>query len=306
VRVRNFLLGSALYFLEVMHIDALRVDAVYSMLKLSFGRKNWTVNKEGGPENLEAIEFLQIFNQILHERVPKALTIAEESGSFPGVTKPIDSGGLGFDYKWNMGFTNDFLELMSTKPEHRTHRHGLLDLITSYAFLEKHILPLSHDEECLFEQMPGEPIQKWANMRLLLGYFFCFPGKKLIFMGNEIGQTTAWSVKESVPFDLLKKTDHERFHLYVKTLGHFYRAQKELWGETFEKAASDPEKGLFAFWRGDLLCAFVFKTEPVLLEVEGNFKVLFDSGATEFGGFGMLNENPKQLSPLSMRIMRHE
>ena len=214
--VSNYLISSALFWLDRYHIDGLRVDAVASMLYLDYSRKEgeWLPNRLGGRENLEAVAFLKEFNVQVHQHHPGVVTIAEESTSWPGVSRPTDSGGLGFSLKWNMGWMNDTLRYMRQDPIHRRYHHDELTFSLIYAFSENFVLPLSHDEvvHCkgsLLTQMPGDPWQKFANLRLLYGYMWCHPGKKLLFMGGEFGQWTEWDFDSSLHWHLLDQASHQ-------------------------------------------------------------------------------------------------
>ena len=215
--VRNFLLGNALFWLERYHIDGLRVDAVASMLYLDYSRKagEWVPNVFGGNENLEAIDFLKKFNEICHQEHPGIITAAEESTSFPGVSRPTYLGGLGFSLKWNMGWMNDTLRYFEKDAVYRKYEHGQLSFSLIYAFTENFILPLSHDEVVhgkgsLIDKMPGDYWQKFANLRLLYGYMFGHPGKKLLFMGDELAQWREWKHDQSIDWHLLQYRDHRR------------------------------------------------------------------------------------------------
>ncbi|MBM3207223.1 MAG: 1,4-alpha-glucan branching protein GlgB [Chlamydiae bacterium] len=239
--VSNFLIANALFWFDKMHVDGLRVDAVASMLYLDYGREDgqWIPNKYGGKENLEAVEFLKHLNSIVHEQFPKALMIAEESTSYPGVTHSLESGGLGFDMKWNMGWMNDTLSYFKTDPFFRRYHHNQLTFGLLYAFSEKFALVLSHDEvvhgkASLLSKMPGDTWQKFANLRLIYSYMLCQPGKKLIFMGAELGQWTEWSCKEELPWYLLDFPYHKGIQNLVRDINHFYQNNSSLWSRDFD------------------------------------------------------------------------
>ena len=201
----NYLISSALFWLDKYHIDGLRVDAVASMLYLDYSREEgqWVPNRHGGRENLEAIELLKTFNIQVHEQFPGAVTIAEESTAWGGVSRPTYDGGLGFTFKWNMGWMNDTRRYMRHDPVHRKYNHDELTFSLIYSFHENFVLPLSHDEVVhgkgsLIDQMPGDTWQKFANLLLLYTYMWCHPGKKLLFMGGEFGQWQEWNFDESL------------------------------------------------------------------------------------------------------------
>lgn len=238
--VQSFLLASALMFLDVYHIDGLRVDAVASMLYLDYGREagEWIPNQYGGKENLEAIEFLKHANSIIHEQFPGALTIAEESTSFAGITHSLQHHGMGFDLKWNMGWMNDTLRYFSKDPIYRHYHHNDLTFGLLYAFSEKFALVLSHDEvvhgkKSLLSKMPGDLWQKFANLRLLYSYMMCMSGKKLFFMGGEIGQWNEWNAEGEIEWMLLQYPLHSGMQTLVKELNQFYLKNKELWEDDF-------------------------------------------------------------------------
>jgi 1,4-alpha-glucan branching enzyme len=238
--VSNFLLGSALYWVEKMHIDGFRVDAVASMLYLNYGRNEgeWIPNVYGGKENIEAIEFLKHFNSILHERYPGILTFAEESTAFTGVSHPLEWGGLGFDLKWNMGWMNDTLRYIEKDPFYRHHHHNELTFSMIYAYSERFVLPISHDEVVhgkrnLISKMPSDDWQKFANMRLLFGYMMCHPGKKLRFMGTDFAQWDEWNCKDQIHWFLLNYPSHRGIHNLVRDLNHFYLKNAPLWRYDF-------------------------------------------------------------------------
>ncbi len=233
--VRNFLLGNALFWLDRYHLDGLRVDAVASMLYLDYSRKagEWVPNVFGGNENLEAIDFLKKLNELCHKEHPGILTIAEESTSWSGVSRPTYLGGLGFSLKWNMGWMNDTLRYIAKDPVFRKYEHGGLTFSLIYAFSENFILPLSHDEvvhgkRALLDKMPGDLWQKMANLRLLYGYMYGHPGKKLLFMGSEIAQWREWSHDASLDWHLLQWPDHQGILQLIRDLNTLYREQPAL------------------------------------------------------------------------------
>jgi 1,4-alpha-glucan branching enzyme len=234
--VANFLLSSALFWLEKYHIDGLRLDAVASMLYLDYSRQpgDWTPNIYGGNENLEAISFLKRFNEVIHQYHPGVLTIAEESTAWPMVSRPTYVGGLGFSFKWNMGWMHDTLEYFTKDPIYRKYHHNNLTFSMLYAFTENFILILSHDEvvhgKCsMLDKMPGDFWQRFANARLLYGFMYCHPGKKLLFMGDEIGQWVEWRFNESLEWHLLQYEPHERLQRYIKDLNTLYRQEPALY-----------------------------------------------------------------------------
>lgn len=239
--VRNFLFGNALFWMERYHIDGLRVDAVASMLYLDYSRQpgDWLPNVHGGNENLEAIDFIKRFNELVHREHPGVLTIAEESTAWSGVSRPTYLGGLGFSIKWNMGWMNDTLVYMSKDPVYRKYEHGSLTFSMIYAFHENFLLPLSHDEvvhgkRSLLDKMPGDLWQKFANLRLLYGYMYGHPGKKLLFMGDEIAQWKEWHHDESLEWHLLQYRDHQGILQLVGDLNALYRAEPALHEIDFE------------------------------------------------------------------------
>ena len=236
--VRNYLVANALFWVDQYHIDALRVDAVASMIYLDYSRNEgeWVPNRYGGRENLEALEFIKVLNTKLYEIFPGAMTIAEESTSFGGVSRPVHLGGLGFMFKWNMGWMHDMLEFMSNDPVYRSYNMNKLTFALLYAFHENFCLPLSHDEvvygkRSLWDKMPGDYWQKCANLRLLLGYMYAEPGKKLLFMGAEFGQTTEWDHAGQLSWSLLDNPDHQGILNFTKDLNRLYQNEKAL----FEK-----------------------------------------------------------------------
>ena len=233
--VAGWLIASALWWLETFHIDGLRVDAVASMLYRDYSRSagEWVPNRYGGRENLEAIEFLRRLNAVVAQRRPGAITIAEESTAWPGVSAPVESGGLGFSFKWNMGWMHDTLDYMSQDPIYRAWRHNEMTFGLVYAFSERFVLPLSHDEVVhgkgsLLAKMPGDPWRRMANLRAYLGFMWCHPGKKLLFMGGEIGQAREWSHDHELDWGLLDQPGHAGLQRLVRDLNHLYRQEGAL------------------------------------------------------------------------------
>jgi 1,4-alpha-glucan branching enzyme len=239
--VRNFLLSNALFWLDKYHIDGLRVDAVASMIYLDYSREpgEWIPNEYGGRENLEAISLLKELNEQAHFQHPGVLTIAEESTAWPSVSRPTYLGGLGFSLKWNMGWMNDTTRYMRHDPVHRKYHHDELTFSLIYAFHENFVLPLSHDEVVhgkgsLLDQMPGDLWQKFANLRLLYGYMFTHPGKKLLFMGDEFGQWNEWNYDISLQWDLLQWSSHQGLQKMVTDVNHLYRREPALFQVDFD------------------------------------------------------------------------
>ncbi len=307
--VQNFLITSALVWLDLYHVDGLRVDAVASMLYLDYGREDgrWVANRYGGHENLEAVEFLKHVNSILHTNYPGVITIAEESTAFRGVSHPLEKGGLGFDYKWNMGWMHDTLHYFEKDPIYRGYHHNDLVFCMLYAFSERFVLVFSHDEvvhgkRSLLNKMPGDIWQKFANVRLLLGYQMCQPGKKLLFMGCEIGQWDEWYCKAEVHWNLLEYPNHKGLQSCVKDLNHLYRQQDALWADeasNFEWVGLQDEKNsIMCYLRksdeATLLCIHNFTAafhEDYILHAGGAVAVeeLFNSDDVRYGGSGKSN-----------------
>ena len=239
--VRSFLLSNVLFWFERYHIDGIRVDAVASMLYLDYSRRphEWVRNRYGGRENLEAIDFMKRVNEAVYAEFPGAVTVAEESTSWPGVSRPTYLGGLGFGMKWNMGWMHDVLEYMGRDPIHRKYHHGNLTFGLLYAFHENFILPLSHDEvvhgkRSLLSKMPGDAWQKFANLRLLYAYMYGHPGKKLLFMGGEFGQWDEWDHRRSLDWHLTGFDEHRKLQDYVRDLNRLYRSEAALYEVDFE------------------------------------------------------------------------
>jgi 1,4-alpha-glucan branching enzyme len=239
--VRNFLLANALFWLREYHADGIRVDAVASMLYLDYSREEgqWVPNEFGGNEDLDAVSFLKELNELVHEREPGTLSAAEESTAWPGVSRPTYLGGLGFGFKWNMGWMHDTLDYFQRDPVHRAYHHHQLTFALVYAFSENFVLPLSHDEVVhgkgsLLAKMPGDRWQKFANLRSLYGYMWAHPGKKLLFMGGELGQEAEWSEERSLDWHLLEQADHGGVQALVRDLNRVYRSRPALWEVDFE------------------------------------------------------------------------
>ncbi len=285
--VASFLLNSALFWLEKYHIDGLRVDAVASVLYLDYSRKpgRWIPNRYGGNENLEAIDFIKKFNEVCHTRCPGVLTIAEESTAWPMVTSPPYTGGLGFSMKWNMGWMHDILAYFSTNPIYRKYHHHNLTFGLIYAFHENFLLVLSHDEvvhgkRSIIEKMPGDLWQKFANVRLLYGFMYCHPGKKMLFMGGEFGQWSEWSEARSLDWNLLQYEPHRKLQKYVQDLNRLLREEAALHEVDSDPAGfewidfSDADSSVVSFIRrgkdpGDFLVC-VFNFTPV---VRTNYRI---------------------------------
>ena len=260
--VRNFLVANALYWLEEFHVDGLRVDAVASMLYLDYSREpgEWTPNVHGGRENLEAVQFLQEMNATVYKRVPGAMTIAEESTSWPGVTRATSDGGLGFGFKWNMGWMHDSLGYLERAPIHRVHHHQQMTISTAYAWSENYVLPLSHDEVVhgkgsLLRKMPGDRWQQLANLRAYLGFMWSHPGKQLLFMGCELGQESEWAEARELDWWLLDHPEHRAMQSLVRDLNRVYRESPSLFAadntpDGFQWVdANDAARRVFSFVR---------------------------------------------------------
>ncbi|HTL42173.1 MAG TPA: 1,4-alpha-glucan branching protein GlgB [Pseudolysinimonas sp.] len=310
-QVRNFLVANALYWLEEFHIDGLRVDAVASMLYLDYSRKDgeWLPNRFGGRENLEAISFLQETNATAYKRNPGIVMIAEESTSYPGVTRPSDAGGLGFGLKWNMGWMHDSLQYIHENPMWRSHHHNDITFSFVYAFSENFLLPISHDEVVhgkgsLLAKMPGDQWQKLANVRVYLAYMWAHPGKQLLFMGSEFGQPSEWSEQRALDWWILDQPAHQGLQRLVGQLNRVYAEQPALWEQDntdrgFELLASDPENNVLAFLRWSaggeaIACVLNFGGNPVGpyrigLPFAGTWAEVVNTDAEEYGGSGVGN-----------------
>ncbi len=238
--VRSFLISNAIFWLDRFHADGLRVDAVASMLYLDYSRKEgeWIPNEFGGRENLEAISFLKEFNEAVYSNFPDVQTIAEESTAFPGVSRPTYTGGLGFGMKWMMGWMNDTLAYFEKDPFYRKHHHNQITFSAVYAFTENIMLPFSHDEVVhgkgsLLNKMPGDEWQKFANLRLVYMYMFTHPGTKMLFMGDEFGQSAEWNFDQSLDWHLLEFAPHQGIKELVKALNNTYKTQPALYERSF-------------------------------------------------------------------------
>ncbi|MEX0794596.1 MAG: 1,4-alpha-glucan branching protein GlgB [Pirellulaceae bacterium] len=320
--VRNFLVSNALFLFDKYHIDGLRVDAVASMLYLDYSREDgeWIPNQYGGRENLAAIDFLKQFNEQSHLQHPGVLTIAEESTAFGGVSRPLYDGGLGFSLKWNMGWMNDTLRYMRKEPIHRQHHHGELTFSLIYAFTENFNLPLSHDEVvhgkgALLDQMPGDLWQRFANLRQLYSYMWTHPGKKLLFMGGEIGQWKEWNHESELQWELLEWETHQGIQTLVSDLNAMYKAEKSLHEVDFESEGfewidcDDWQSSLITFVRKArnpedqvvVACNFT----PVVRQgfrmgvpLEGTYREIFNSDSTRYGGSNVINSDEIQAEPI--------
>lgn len=312
--VANFLIGSALFYLKEMHIDGLRVDAVSSMVYLDFARtqQEWVPNEQGGNENLEAIDFLRALTTHLKQEVPDALLMAEESHAFPGVTHAVCEGGLGFDLKWSLGWTNDTLRFFTKPVAERNQALGELVHELNYFYDERHLLPLSHDEvahgkKSLLAKMPGNEQQKFANVRLFLSYMICHPGKKLLFMGSELGQWHEWSVNEEIHWEVLGLPYHQKLHRFLAALYQLYMNCPALFERDFDKKGvrwvdQGETRPILSYKRcGEnqtALCVHHFDTrrrkkETFALKGHQSVRQLLTTDSLEYGGYGILTEKPR-------------
>src|SRR5437762_1447464 len=310
--VRNFLIGNALFWLDQYHIDGLRVDAVASMLYLDYSRKpgQWIPNVYGGRENLDAIYFLKRFNEVCYERFPGIITIAEESTDWPGVSRPTYLGGLGFGFKWNMGWMHDFLQYMSIDPIYRRYHHGNITFSLLYAFHENFILVLSHDEvvygkRSLLWKMPGDDWQKFANLRMFLAWMYGHPGKKLLFMGSEFGQRNEWNHDVQLDWNLVELPRHDGLRRLVQHLNYVYKNEPALWqlDDTYDGFDwidfHDAENSVVSFLRksreGEIV-VFIVNATPVVrynyrlgVPQSGFYRELINTDGETYGGSNVGN-----------------
>ena len=315
--VSNYLIANALFWVEKFHADGIRMDAVASMLYLDYGRNpgEWTANIYGGNENLEAVELIKHLNSMMGKRNPGVLRIAEESTAWPMVTGSLEDGGLGFDLKWNMGWMNDYLDYIKYDPYFRSHHHSELTFSMIYAYSEKFMLVFSHDEavhgkSSMLGKMPGEREQKFANLRLTYAYMFTHPGRKLLFMGQDIGEFSEWNEMRQTEWELLKYPDHKGMAALVKKLNELYTTKPEMyeWDDKQEGFAwinsINSTENLLTFLRKTrkkeslLVVAANFsgveKQVKIGVPYEGSYKEILNTDAEEFGGSGMINKRAKR------------
>jgi len=320
--VRNFLVANAVYWLEEYHVDGLRVDGVASMLYLDYSREHgqWTPNVFGGRENLEAVSFLQEMNATVYKRVPGIMTIAEESTAWPGVTQPTFNGGLGFGFKWNMGWMHDSLDYVSHEPIHRQYHHNEMTFSMVYAYSERFILPISHDEVVhgkgsLIAKMPGDRWQQLANLRAYLGFMWAHPGRKLLFMGSEFAQSHEWNSGKGLEWWLLEFAEHSGVLAAVSDLNRVYQSTPALWQlddspTGFEWLnANDAAANVFSWLRWDesgSCVAVIVNMSPVphehyriALPFAGPWQEALNTDAREYGGSGMGNLGQVMANPQS-------
>lgn len=327
--VRNFLISNALFWLEKYHVDGIRVDAVASMLYLDYNRKEgeWIPNKYGGRENLEAIDFIKELNVITHAGYPGTIVIAEESTAWFGVSRPTYLGGLGFDFKWNMGWMHDMLEYFSSDPIYRKYKHDLLTFAMLYAFNENFILALSHDEvvygkRSLLDKMPGDEWQKCANLRTLYGYMFAQPGKKHIFMGGEFGQWKEWDHDQGLDWNVLENKLHRNLQHYVRHIHKIYKEESALWEIDHDPSGfewidfHDWGNSVVSFIRrgknpnNHLICVFNFTPVPrysyrVGAPSDAFYQEILNSDSSYYGGSNLGNSGGVKAEPVPFSNYAH-
>lgn len=317
--VKNFLIANALFWVEKYHVDGIRIASVDSMLYLDYGKADgqWIPNMYGGNENLEAVEFIKHLNSIMKKRNPGVLMIAEEYSAWAGVTGPLKEDGLGFDYKWNADWAKDYLDYIKYDPYFRAHHHDELTLSMVYAYSEKYILPFGHDvvstEGTLYQRMPGKTEDKFANLRMTYAYQMTHPGKKLLFMGQEIGERLPWQTDRGISWDLLQEEEHEGLQNMVKELNHFYLAHPALYQEdnkangfewvdcidnencklTYIRRAGKQKTGMEELL---VVCNFTGVDRETLIGVPcmGKYKEIFNTDDVRFGGEGYINPRAKR------------
>ena len=343
--VSGFLLASAMWWLETFHVDGLRVDAVASMLYRDYSRDpgEWVPNIHGGRENLESVAFLKAMNSAVAERCPGAITVAEESTAWPGVTAPVRDGGLGFSYKWNMGWMHDTLQYIERDPVHRKWHHGELSFPMVYAYSEKYVLPISHDEVVhgkgsLWNKMPGDPWRKFANLRAYLAFMWTHPGKKLLFMGCELGMEAEWNHDAELPWHLLDEPRYAAVQLLLRDLNRHYVAEPALHARDTDPggfewlSVDDAHNSVYAFARyggggAPVVAVFNMTPEPrhdygIGMPQGGNWREILNSDAQLYGGANIGNagrivaDGPPMhgknqsaalsLPPLGAILLRHE
>jgi 1,4-alpha-glucan branching enzyme len=322
--VRGFLVANALFWYEKYHVDGLRVDAVASMLYLDYGRpkEQWIPNQYGGKENIDALQFLRQLNEQVYAAFPNAMMIAEESTAWPMVSRPTFLGGLGFDLKWNLGWMHDTLEYMSKDPIYRRYCHSKITFSLVYAFSENFVLPLSHDEVVygkgsMVKKMPGDDWQKFANLRLLYGYMWGHPGKKLLFMGDDFGQWDEWNHDGSLDWQLLERPLHSGLRRWVRDLNTFYRGQASLYEVDFEPSGfewvdcGDSEGSIISFLRRAKnpaeVTLFICNFTPVPrynyrvgAPMNGYWREALNSDALLYAGSGQGNSGGVEADPLPL------
>ncbi|MEP6686494.1 MAG: 1,4-alpha-glucan branching protein GlgB [Verrucomicrobiota bacterium] len=326
--VRNFLIGNALFWLDKYHIDGLRVDAVASMLYLDYSRQpgQWIPNAFGGRENLDAVFFLKRVNEVCYDRFPGTITIAEESTAWPGVSRPVYLGGLGFGFKWNMGWMHDFLHYMKLDPIYRRFHHGNITFSIMYAFQEHFILVLSHDEVVygkgsLIMKMPGDEWQKFANLRMFYAWMYGHPGKKLLFMGGEFGQVREWNHDGALDWELTQLPRHDGLRRLVQHLNHVYRNEAALWDqddnhESFEWIDfHDADNSVVSFFRcsrgGEIIVFVVNATPQVLYNYRlgvpqaGYYREIINTDAETYGGSNVGNLGGVRSEPQAWMAREH-
>ena len=325
--VRNFLIASALLWLDIYHIDAIRTDAVASMLYLDYGRKEgeWVPNRYGGRENLDAVSLIRHINEDVYARFPGCFTIAEESTAWPGVSHPTYLGGLGFGFKWNMGWMNDTLSYFSKDPIHRKWHHNELTFSLLYAYHENFVLPLSHDEVVhekgsLLSKMPGDRRQKFANLRSLISYMYTHPGKKLLFMGTELAPDNEWNLHSSLDWHLLNDPDRQAFSRFLMDLGGLYLREESLWQGDYDPMGfswidcKDSDHSVLSFLRrakngGYLICIFNFTPVPCFdyrigVPEDIIYPEIFNTDRAAYGGRNLINGEEIKAEPVPWHTLQ--